>query len=63
MVRRKRALGIRVDGLFEVFSVTAWGVVPSMDQLLRDFPAVCADASHLDCLASRLDEWRAASGE
>jgi LmbE family N-acetylglucosaminyl deacetylase len=63
MARRKRALGIGVEGLFEVFSVTAWGVVPTMEQLLADFPAVCEGASQLDRLASRLEEWRAAGGE
>jgi LmbE family N-acetylglucosaminyl deacetylase len=63
IARRKRALGICAEGLFEVFSVTAWGAVPSMEQLLADIPGVCVRASHLDQLSSRLREWRVAGGE
>jgi len=63
VARRKRALRIEVQGLFEVFLVTAWGTVPRMEQLIRDFPALSAGASALDRLAARLDEWRASSGE
>lgn len=61
--RRKAALGIKVPGLYEVFSVTAWGVVPRLDQLVRDFPGLSASASHLDRLSARLEAWRASSGE
>lgn len=61
--RRKVALGIDGTGVFEVFNVTAWGVVPSLEQLLRDFPAIDASASRLDRLSRRLDLWRSAAGE
>lgn len=61
--RRKSALGIKTSGLFEVFSVTAWGVVPTLSQLQRDLPGLCPEASRLDRLASRLEAWGAASGE
>lgn len=61
--RRRRTLGIEPSGVFEVFSVTAWGVVPPVEQLLRDLPAVSPGASRLDRLRTRLDAWRAAAGE
>lgn len=62
--RRKVALGIRAEGLFEVFQVTAWGVVPTLEQLDRDFTGLLSrEASQLDRLAERLRSWRAAAGE
>lgn len=61
--RRKAALGITSPGIFEVFNVTAWGVVPSMDQLRRDFPDIDSEASRLKRLEQRLDLWRTAAGE
>lgn len=61
--RRKSALGIRTPGLFEVFSVTAWGVVPTLDQLQRDLPGLSAEASQYARLSERLKAWRAAGGE
>lgn len=63
LARRKAALGISEPGLFEVFLVTAWGALPRMDQLMRDFPGLVAQASHLERLAARLATWRSASGE
>jgi len=64
LARRKVALGIRAEGLFEVFQVTAWGVVPTLEQLGRDFAGFLSrEASQLDRLAERLRAWRAAAGE
>lgn len=63
MARRRTALGIAGSGTFEVFRVTAWGLVPSLDRILADFPGVSAEASRLDRLRRRLDDWRAAAGE
>ena len=61
--RRRWALGIQEPGLFEVFSVTAWGVVPTLEQIQRDLPKLCQSASRLDRLGSRLKAWRSAGGE
>jgi LmbE family N-acetylglucosaminyl deacetylase len=61
--RRKAALGIRGPGVFEVFNVTAWGVVPPLEQLLRDLPNLDVGASRLERLGQRLDLWRSAAGE
>ncbi len=56
--RKNRELGIRSAHAFEVFTLTAWGEVPAVDQLLRDFPNVKAEASHLEAARRKLDAWR-----
>lgn len=61
--RRMRALAIRKPGFFEAFQVSAWGILPTLDQLLRDFPAIAPDVSHLDALGQRLEHWRGAAAE
>jgi LmbE family N-acetylglucosaminyl deacetylase len=57
-MRQQRDLGIRGRNLFEVFNVTAWGEVPTYDQLLRDLPGVVRSVSHLGRLRARLKRWR-----
>jgi LmbE family N-acetylglucosaminyl deacetylase len=54
---RQRQWGIRRRSLVEVFSVTAWGEVPNLTQLQRDFPRLMGGAS-LDRLRRRLRSWR-----
>jgi hypothetical protein len=56
--RRARQLGVSAGRAVEVFTVTAWGEVPTYDQLLRDLPNVAAEASHLAQLRERLERWR-----
>jgi LmbE family N-acetylglucosaminyl deacetylase len=56
---RNRELKIQSDRTIEVFTVTAWGTVPSADQLLKDLPNVLASASNLPALKERLRRWRA----
>ncbi len=58
--RRNRELGIRSDRVTEVFTVTAWGVVPEYEQILRDFPNLSRESSNLDRLRERLGRWRQA---
>jgi len=55
--RKNRDLGIATRQAVEVFRVTAWGVVPGLDQLLSDFPAILSEASNLDQLGARLKIW------
>jgi len=55
--RKARELGIPSDRAAEVFTVTAWGVIPQYDQLLKDFPSVWAQASHLEGLKAKLAAW------
>jgi LmbE family N-acetylglucosaminyl deacetylase len=55
--RQNRELGITSGRATEVFTVTAWGEVPTLDQLLADFPSLDRGASQLDKLRERLRRW------
>jgi LmbE family N-acetylglucosaminyl deacetylase len=55
--RQNRDLGITTGRATEVFTVTAWGEVPTTQQLLADFPSINVEASHLDKLRQRLRRW------
>ena len=55
--RKNRQLGIESNRAFETFTVTAWGVVPTLEQLLADFPAIDRQFSNLDRLKERLERW------
>ena len=56
--RKNRELGIDSDRALEVFTVTAWGEAPTVEQLLADLPNILPEHSHLDRLRQRLDRWR-----
>ncbi|MGV3519447.1 PIG-L deacetylase family protein [Luteitalea sp.] len=56
-LRRNRELGIDSDRVVEVFRVTAWGAVPSLDDLTRDLPPILTSASNLTTLQARLAQW------
>lgn len=58
--RKNLELGIRSAHAFEVFTVTAWGEIPSVEQLRRDWPPHDQAASHLEDLRLRLERWRGA---
>ncbi len=55
--RRNRELRISGPRLCEVFTVTAWGSIPSCEQLLQDIPNILPEASHLEPLRRRLVRW------
>jgi LmbE family N-acetylglucosaminyl deacetylase len=55
--RQSKELGLDVGRAFEVFTVTSWGNVPSLEQLLKDFPSIEAKASNLDRLKKQLALW------
>ena len=57
-LRRNRELGIDSTRVFEIFTVTAWGEIPSLDQLLSDLPGVVPEYSNLPRLGERLKRWR-----
>lgn len=57
-LRRNRELGIDSDRVVEVFRVTAWGAVPSLEDLTRDLPPLLTSASKLTTLQRRLAQWR-----
>ena len=56
-LRQNRELGFKSHHAFEMFSVTAWGAVPTVEQLSRDFPPITAKFSHLKKLRQRLTRW------
>jgi LmbE family N-acetylglucosaminyl deacetylase len=56
--RQNRELGMNTRRATEVFTVTAWGEVPTVEQLLAVFPKVVPEASHLERLRQRLARWR-----
>ena len=53
--RQARELGLPAGRAHEVFTVTAWGVVPTFEQLIRDFPALVADPVREQRLRAKLD--------
>jgi len=59
--RKNRELGIASKHAMEVFTVSAWGEVPTVEQLRADFPMLSGEASNLRRLEERLRTWRAGS--
>jgi len=55
--RRNRELSLPPGTAREVFAVTAWGEVPDLDQLRRDFPSL-SPSSNFEALGLRLQGWR-----
>jgi LmbE family N-acetylglucosaminyl deacetylase len=56
--RKNRDLGLATERAVEVFTVTAWGVIPDYDQLISDIPNILPSASNLKRLRQRLDRYR-----
>jgi len=57
LLHRNQILGIQSPRLKEVFTVTAWGEIPTVEQLVRDFPALASE-TNLSNLEKRLVRWR-----
>ena len=55
--RKNRELGIATSHAVEVFRITAWGAIPALAQLTRDFPPLLKEASALEALEARLRLW------
>ncbi len=55
--RKNRELGIKTSRAVEVFTVTAWGEIPTYEQMIKDFPALLSEASNLPLLKERLLRW------
>jgi LmbE family N-acetylglucosaminyl deacetylase len=56
--RQARELELPSDRAWEVFVVTAWGSIPTAEQLARDFPGLDQDAGRLHRLETRLKRWQ-----
>ena len=50
----QRKLGLHSTKALEFFNVTGWGIVPTCEQILRDFPSIAREASSLGRLKERL---------
>jgi LmbE family N-acetylglucosaminyl deacetylase len=59
--RKNLELGIWSPHAVEVFTVTAWGLVPTLEQLQTDFPALLPGVRDLDRLGERLRRWGGAA--
>jgi LmbE family N-acetylglucosaminyl deacetylase len=55
--RRNREMGLPVERIHEFFSITAWGDVPSLERIIRDFPGINTARSRLPQLEQRLRRW------
>jgi LmbE family N-acetylglucosaminyl deacetylase len=55
--RKNRELQIDTTHAVELFRVTAWGEVPTLAQLLADFPPLIPEKERLDALEARLRLW------
>jgi len=58
-LKRNREMGIQSNRVFEFFTVTAWGEVPKLEDILRDIPNIVPEFSRLENLKTRLKRWRA----
>src|SRR4051812_681829 len=58
--RKNQEVGIESAHAFELFSVSAWGEIASVEQLTRDFPNISEKFSNLEGLRQRLAKWRGA---
>lgn len=56
--RKSRELGLPAGRAIEVFTVTAWGEVPGIDQLRADFPVLLSHPENMKRLEARLATWR-----
>ena len=56
--KRNRELGLGGQPMAEVFGVTAWGEIPTLDQLKADLPNLITPAETEVRLAKRLAQWR-----
>ncbi len=56
--RKNRDLGVQTSRPLEVFTVTAWGEIPSAEQIVNDFPNILPEASNLQAMKARLARWK-----
>ena len=59
--RKNREVGLEQPHAFDLFTVTAWGEVPALEQLEHDLPRFSVAAAHRERLQQRLERWRGAA--
>jgi LmbE family N-acetylglucosaminyl deacetylase len=55
--KRNREMVINSERVFEFFTITAWGAIPTLEKLRRDFPTLSAEHSRFEQLEKRLKRW------
>jgi LmbE family N-acetylglucosaminyl deacetylase len=55
--KRNLEMGLPTERIHEFYTVTAWGEIPTLDQLRADFPNI-SKHSRLDHLQEKLKRWR-----
>ncbi len=55
--KRNRDLGLDKNPLAEVFTLTAWGEIPSLEKLLNDFPNVIRLLDNFSTLRQKMASW------
>jgi LmbE family N-acetylglucosaminyl deacetylase len=58
MARRNQEMGVEGDQATEYFKITAWGRVPSAQEIIDDFPALTDPTGTLAHLEGQLAKWR-----
>ena len=56
--KRNRELGLEAQPMAEVFGVTAWGEIPTLEQLKTDLPNLIIPSETESRLVKRLNQWR-----
>lgn len=57
--RQQKELNLPLDRALEVFTITAWGSVPKLSELEKDFPPLLKSPERLQRLEDRLRRWGA----
>lgn len=52
--KKNRDLGLHTERFLEFFTLTAWGALPNLEQLLADFPPMFTDGLKQDALRNKL---------
>ena len=52
-----KKMNIKKQGLFEYYTVTAWGSIPTFESILNDFPVIDKEAIPLSKLQEKLNLW------
>lgn len=58
VLARQQNLGLPTDRIFELFSLTAWGEIPGLEELLHDFPGVDTVLSPIAELGRKIRRWK-----
>lgn len=52
--KKNRDLGVATDRFLEFFTLTGWGAIPSLEDLLRDFPLVYREGCKMEAMREKL---------